>query len=126
MVMNLLSMILCLFVALPGASGDGEGTSIEKARKALEPLDKEFDAARDLWVRSRAKLHCERQGRRDFALAAVMGESVGDRVLGVAHAVEEADLHQRRHGLLGAELFAQLGVKRREITRLHHHCWITQ
>ena len=46
MIMNLLSMVLCLFVALPGASDNGEGASIEKARKALEPLDKEFDTAR--------------------------------------------------------------------------------
>ncbi len=46
MFMNLLSMVLCLLVALPGAFGNGEGASIENARKALEPLDKEFDAAR--------------------------------------------------------------------------------
>ena len=81
MVMNLLSIVLCLFVANPGAPGDGKGASIEKARKALEPLDKEFDAAR---VRLNVKLvdlrgtdaYKETRKARDFEKTRELSEKI--------------------------------------------------
>ena len=47
MVVNLLSLVLVLSIAGAVESGGGAESSLEKARSALEPLDKEFEAARD-------------------------------------------------------------------------------